>query len=80
MNARTYPAPSWKCAELIDGLKPYSQIIRRLEDKGYPSLPISSIAGWRMRNVIPGVWMPAIIDLAFESCLINSIDDLREHQ
>jgi hypothetical protein len=79
MNTRTYVAPRWRCADLIDGLKPYRKIVQRLEDRGYPRLPISSIAGWRSNNSIPGVWMPAFIDLGLESCIITSIDDLRVH-
>jgi hypothetical protein len=77
MSTRKYPAPEWRAKELIDGMKPYRRIIQRLEEKGYPKLPTTTIAGWRTINRIPGVWMPAFIDLAFESGLIKCIDDLR---
>lgn len=77
MNQRSYDAPEWRARDLIDGLKPYRKIVERLVERGYPKLPISSIAGWRMNNSIPGVWMPALIDLGLESLVITSIDDLR---
>ena len=77
MYVRNYEAPEWRSRDLIDGLKPYRAIIKRLEDRGYPKLPVSSIAGWRMRNHIPSMWLPAFIDLGLESCVITSIDDLR---
>ena len=77
MTARSYLTPQWRCRDLIDGLKPYRRIVERLEARGYPRLPISSIAGWRMTNSIPGVWMPAFVDLGLESRVIVSIEDFR---
>jgi|RhiMethySRZTD1v2_1073278.scaffolds.fasta_scaffold1615097_2 hypothetical protein len=78
MNTRNYEPPKWRIRELIDGLKPYRRIVERLEARGYPRLPQSSIAGWRMHNSIPNVWLPAFIDLGLESRVIVSIDDFRE--
>jgi hypothetical protein len=76
-NTRSYPAPQWRCRDLIDGLKPYRRIAERLEERGYPRLPLSSIANWRMANSIPNVWMPAFIDLALEDRIIVNIEDFR---
>ncbi len=77
MNPLSYPAPEWRYADLIDGLKPYHNIVEMLEAKGYPRLPLSSIAGWRMRNSIPPAWVPALIGLGVDAGLIRTIEDLR---
>ena len=77
MNPQTYTSPQWHYARLIDMLKPYSNIVARLEAKGYPRLPLSSVAGWRMRNSIPAPWVPAMIDLGLETRIIGNIEDLR---
>lgn len=78
MNVRNYDPPKWRARYLIDGLKPYRKIVEQLQLRGYPPVPVSSIAGWRMANSIPGVWMPALIDLGLENRVIVSIEDLRE--
>jgi hypothetical protein len=73
---RNYEAPEWRFADLIDSLKPYSLMIERLVDKGYPRIPQSSIAGWRARNSIPTPWVPAFIELGIESRVIGKISDM----
>jgi hypothetical protein len=77
MNLRTYPPPQWRIRDLIDGLRPYSRISKRLEERGYPRLPLSTIAAWRTQDSIPGVWMPAMLDLGLEDRIIVNIEDFR---
>ncbi len=77
MNVYSYTTPKWRYDELIDSLKPYRAIAEGLHAKGYPLLPLSSIAGWRLRNSIPPAWVPAMISLGLEARVIGRIEDLR---
>jgi hypothetical protein len=73
----TYVPPVWRFDEVILGLGSATDIANRLVAKGYPRIPRSSIAGWRMRNSIPPVWVPVFIQMALDAKLINKIEDLR---
>ena len=77
MNKQTYVAPTWRFDVLIDAQKPYRRIAERLHAKGYPMLPLSTIAGWRKRNSMPPYWVPAMIELGLEAGVIQTIDNLR---
>jgi hypothetical protein len=80
MNQQSYVNPDWRFDELIDALRPYRVIAERLQSKGYPLLPLSSIAGWRMRNSIPSVWVLPMVQLGLEARIIKSVNDLRVDQ
>lgn len=76
-HRRTYLEPEWRFDELIDFMKPYRRIVERLEERGYPTLPIASIATWRKVNRIPGIWVPAFLAMALDDGFIEKIDDMR---
>jgi len=73
----TYPPPQWRFDEMLFGLGSSRSIAQKLVERGYPRLPLSSIAGWRMRNSVPVFWLPALVQLALDEKIINRIDDLR---
>jgi len=72
-----YVPPQWRFAEMIEGLGSATAIARKIEELGYPSIPRSSIAGWRMSNSIPPFWVPLFIQMALDAKLISSIEDLK---
>jgi len=74
----SYVPPKWRYNDLIEALGSDTDISAKIAARGYPAIPRSSIAGWKMRNSIPPVWVPVLIQLALDERLINSIDDLRK--
>jgi hypothetical protein len=73
----TYTPPRWKFDEILFGLGTATDLSNLIVARGYPRIPRSSIAGWRMRNSIPPFWVPLFIQLALEAKLIDTIEDLR---
>jgi hypothetical protein len=73
----TYAPPRWKFDEILFGLGPDTDLADKIVARGYPRIPRSSLAGWRMRNSIPPFWVPLIIQMALEAKLIKSIESLR---
>jgi len=69
--------PKWKFDEILVGLGSDTVIGRKVIERGYPQIPRSTIAGWRMRNSIPPFWVPVFIQMALDDNIIASIDDLK---
>ncbi len=74
----SYTPPAWRWGRLIESLGTYQSISDDLVARGYPRVPISTLAGWRLRNSLPPFWVPVFIDLALERKIIVNIEDLRE--
>jgi hypothetical protein len=73
----TYPPPRWRFGDLLTGLGHESQIASKLEQRGYPRVPLDSIVSWRLRNSIPAYWVPILIQMGLDERLIARIEDLR---
>jgi hypothetical protein len=73
----TYAPPQWRFAEMLEGLGSSTDVAKKAVARGYPRIPQSSIAGWRMRNSIPPFWVPVFIQMALDEKLITKIEDLR---
>ena len=72
-----YVPPRWRFDEVLHGLGSAADISNAFVARGYPRVPRSSIAGWRMRNSVPPFWVPLVIQMAFDAKLISTIEDLR---
>ena len=70
-------APQWKYRELVAALGADIAVIEILRADGFNPPPAKTIAGWRMRNSIPGPWVPALIQAAMRRGLLEGIDQLR---
>lgn len=73
----TYPPPHWRFTDLIKGLGHEKDIVDKLVMRGYARVPTSTIEGWRRRNRIPAMWVPAFVQLGMDEKLINRVDDLK---
>ena len=71
-------APRWKYRELVTALGSDIAVIAILRADGFKPPPAKTIAGWRMRNSVPGQWAPALIDAAMRRGLIERVSQLRQ--
>lgn len=78
MKSRLYNEPRWKVRHMLHAIGSYRDISDMLLARGYPRLPEGTISAWASRNSIPSAWLPAVIELALEACVIGSISDLLE--
>lgn len=74
---RQYALPAWKWYDLLMMLGTVSDIGRMLEAKGYPTVPGTTIQGWRNRGVLPANWVPVFIQIALDQKIIKKIEDLK---
>jgi len=72
----TYVPPRWRFDDILVGLGPDSAIVHKVTKRGYPKIPRSTIAGWRLRNSIPTFWVPLFIQMALDEKLIRRIEDM----
>jgi hypothetical protein len=61
MNDRT-TFPVWEYDKFLSSLGSDHEIQQLVADKGFKPPPLKTIAGWRLRNSIPGRWLPLLID------------------
>ena len=71
-------APRWKYRDLVAALGSDDQVVELLRAAGFRPPPAKTIAGWRMRNSVPGQWAPALIDAAMRRGLLAKISHLRD--
>lgn len=69
--------PRWRWAGLVEGLGTAQHISDTLQQRGYPRVPLSTIWNWKMRNSIPTMWVPPMLQLGLEAGLISKLEDLR---
>ena len=70
--------PAWKYRELVAALGDDDTVRARIKDEGFEPPPRKTIAGWRLRNSVPGAWAPLLIDLAFREDRIDRMSQLRK--
>ena len=76
----SYTPPEWRFSGLITMLGSPAEIVAKIEARGYPRIPRTSINGWWHRNSIPPFWVPLFIQMALDENLISKIEDLRVQQ
>src|SRR5262245_47238184 len=75
---RTYSIPRWRFYGILLALGTANVIRDKMWARGYEPPPSESIQGWRKRNSVPANWVPALLEMALDEGIINSITDLQE--
>jgi hypothetical protein len=52
------------------------KVCEKLIAKGYHPPSANTMQGWVTRNAIPSPWVPAVLALAIDECLINNPEEL----
>ena len=70
-------APVWKYRELVAALGDDPAVAALIRDEGFKPPPAKTIGGWRVRNSVPGVWAPLLIEIAMRRKLLDTVSHLR---
>lgn len=65
--AKLRNTPVWRYREILSQLGDNQDISRTIMAYGFDPPSEPSIQSWRVRNSIPGKWLPLIVDIALHS-------------
>ena len=73
------PCPSSRTGTITGSSEPSAASTpwpRRYDPREFDPPPLKTIAAWRQRNSVPGLWAPLLIDLAIRKGLLKQVSDL----
>ena len=70
--------PSWNYHWLVGAFGRVEDVAQAIRSAGFDPPPLKTIAAWRQRNSVPGLWAPLLIDLAMRNGLLKRISELAE--
>lgn len=70
--------PKWKYLELVTAFGGDQQVADFIRSEGFDPPPLKTIAGWRMRNSVPGRWAPLLIEAAMRKGHLDQLSQLRK--
>lgn len=68
--------PHWDYHGLIGAFGGVDAVAQAIRSARFDPPPLKTIAAWRQRNSVPGLWAPLLIDLAIRKGLLKQVSDL----
>lgn len=66
----------WKFKELIAALGGPTAVSNLFEEYGFEPPPVETVKGWKLRNSIPGKYLPALLIIAQERGILTRLKGL----
>ena len=75
---RSQNTPYWNYHWLVGAFGRVEDVAQAIRSAGFDPPPLKTIAAWRQRNSVPGLWAPLLIDLAMRKGLLKRISELAD--